>query len=74
MVDRSFKPTKDQRLGKPLPYQLPNPAQAHQAATYCKSLSFLYWRLIPTAWQISCVLLTRAPRSIAILLRLTCMS
>jgi len=29
VVDRPPKPTKDHQLGRPLPHQQPNPAQAH---------------------------------------------
>ena len=29
VADRFLKPTKDHRLGEPLPHQQPNPAQAH---------------------------------------------
>ena len=38
VADHSLKPAKDHRLGKPLPYQLPNLPQAHQKAT----LSFVF--------------------------------
>jgi len=32
VADRPLRPAKDHRLGKPLPYQQPNPTQAHLKA------------------------------------------
>ncbi|SJM95086.1 conserved hypothetical protein [Crenothrix polyspora] len=32
MADRPLRPAMDRRLGRPLPYQLANPTQAHLLA------------------------------------------
>jgi len=34
VADHPLKPAKDRGLGKPLPYQLPNPTKAHLTAKY----------------------------------------
>ena len=34
MTDHPLRPVKDQRLGEPLPHQLPNLTQARQTAVY----------------------------------------
>lgn len=46
VADHSSKPAKDHRLGRPLPYQLPNPTQAPQKA----KLSFIYLGFHQTFW------------------------
>jgi len=40
VVDRPLRPTKDHQLGRLLPYQQPNPIQAHLKP----ALSFLSYR------------------------------
>ena len=39
VADHPFRSAKDQRLGRPLPYQLPNPTRAHFITTYKLCLS-----------------------------------
>ena len=77
MADRPLRPATDRRLGRPLPYQLPNPPRASlQARGSCESpalttviidaaalcgISNRFRLLFPTRRQIIHVLLTRAP-------------
>ena len=57
VADHPLRPAKDRWLGEPLPHQLPNPAQAHQATDYAFLISKVYLDCLVD----SCVLLTRSP-------------
>ncbi len=77
MADRPLRPATDRRLGRPLPYQLANPTQAHLIARGPKIPRFALKRLCgispsfpglsPTNYIIkvdSYVLLTRPPLAV----------
>lgn len=74
MADRPLRPATDRRLGRPLPYQLANPTQAHLIARGPKIPRFPLKRLCgispsfpwlsPTNKVDSYVLLTRPPLAV----------
>jgi hypothetical protein len=68
VADHSLKSAKDLWLGRLLPYQLPNPPQAHLTTELYLSYSPSTWRRIFEIYSNceadSYVLLTRSPRQI----------
>lgn len=54
VADRSLKPTKDHRLGKPLPYQQSNPRQANFVAAKPLHIGHFGAALLRLDFRLSC--------------------